>query len=259
MGCKTSKITHPYTNGLITSIELQNWNDVVKKIKAKPKLAKEWGKIHIKGIPMMCLPIHGICDRNPPSDVLTAILEAYPEGVRVPDHDGSTPLHYACFDRANISVIKILVKSFPNGVKMKNKFLCLPIHLACWRGSDLETINFLIHRYPESIQERDMDGDLAIHDACQGQGTQQVIKFLIDAYPESLRMKNKNNVTPYTLAKARKTPDRENDDEVLRLFKRYPRFHSPNGSTVLVGEEMTVNTTTVISKQGNLCSNLCKY
>uniref|UniRef100_A0A7S1FPJ6 Uncharacterized protein n=1 Tax=Corethron hystrix TaxID=216773 RepID=A0A7S1FPJ6_9STRA len=131
MGCSSSKSTHPISSGLVANIEQQDWAGVVKKIKAKPGLAKEWAKIDIKGIPMECLPIHGICDRNPPSDVLTTLLEAYPEGAMTPDHDGSIALHYACFDRASISVIKILICAFPLGVRMRNKFLCLPIHLAC--------------------------------------------------------------------------------------------------------------------------------
>lgn len=65
------------------------------------------------------LPIHYASAYGSSPEVITALIEYYPHGVRVADKRGMLPLHLACLQNASAHVILVLLKAFPESVYYK--------------------------------------------------------------------------------------------------------------------------------------------
>lgn len=92
------------------------------------------------------LPLHSACARNPPLSIISALIDAYPEGCAARDDNGMYPLHYATANQASFKVIKILLKTFPeaNFFRIESQGT-LPIHLVSqWGASSLEVMEVLL-------------------------------------------------------------------------------------------------------------------
>lgn len=76
------------------------------------------------------LPIHAAIMYKAPFNLISKLLEAYPEGVRCKDLDGNLPLHLSFKHESPDSVVVLLLKSFPEAVGIKNKSGHQPVDYA---------------------------------------------------------------------------------------------------------------------------------
>lgn len=165
-------------------IERKQWAQVIEQARQHPIEARKWfvlrnsddnkGKMttlagntngsvaynSVKG--KSCwwrqLPIHELCKLQPPTAVMDAVLEAYPEGAQTVDHYSILPIHLACWGQAGAGVVSCLIKAYPEGVLIKDEKGMLPLHSACWGSASEKVINLLIKAYPQSIEETDNYG-----------------------------------------------------------------------------------------------------
>ena len=81
------------------------------------------------------LPIHSACEKEEvPGEVqarvIHALMEAYPEGLRIKDKDGNLPIHSAIETKTElpVSVIKTMIDMYAGATKIKDKDKNLPLH-----------------------------------------------------------------------------------------------------------------------------------
>ena len=76
------------------------------------------------------------------------------------------PCHYIVWAVVSTSIVSKLLEAHPNAVKVIDKEGCIPLHIACSKTlhkNSLISIQSLISVYPEGIDERDYDGFLLSH------------------------------------------------------------------------------------------------
>jgi hypothetical protein len=87
--------------------------------------------------------------------VLNAILDAYPKGIRVDSEGGRLPLHCACSGRATPRVISTLVTAYPAASRHRNKDGYLPLHLcAHWGVAHPSVAVTVLKAYPDATLGR---------------------------------------------------------------------------------------------------------
>jgi len=87
--------------------------------------------------------------------VINALLDAYPKGIRVDSEGGRLPLHTACAGRATPRVVSTLVTAYPSAARHRNKDGFLPLHLAAhWGVSHPNVAITLLKSYPDATVGR---------------------------------------------------------------------------------------------------------
>lgn len=87
--------------------------------------------------------------------ILNALLDAYPKGIRVDSEGGRLPLHTACAGRATPKVIETLLTAYPAAARHRNKDGFLPLHLAAhWGVSHPNVAVSLLKAYPDATVGR---------------------------------------------------------------------------------------------------------
>jgi len=109
------------------------------------------------------LPIHSACARQPPANLITALIAAYPEGARCVDDQGMYALHYACGNQASREVMRSLLMAFPDAAKIVDPRGWLPIHfLACWGPSSISVVDMVMVANRNIGEAVDEDGKTAM-------------------------------------------------------------------------------------------------
>jgi hypothetical protein len=165
---------------LYQAITSCNWDEAVRIAKAHPTQARTWVVRHYEEeedddedeapeIMWRFLPIHSACARQPPSSVISALLQAYPDGSKCIDDQGMYALHYACGNQASREVVRLLLQAFPEASKLKDPRGMLPIHyLACWGPSSVSVIDMVLVANRDLASAADDDGNTPLDLAADG-------------------------------------------------------------------------------------------
>jgi len=205
-------------------IKKREWASVVKKCHdASSSEADTWiAERNVDGsIKWKLLPLHQACESKAPSEVVKALIKAYPDGVSMKDSGGDLPLHLACREKASKAVVFALLKADPHAAKVEDDEGRLPLHLACRRGAGAEIIDNLIIAYHGAAQSPDSYSLLPLHWACAQNAPVPVVERLLRAYPQAVDMKDKWGRTPKSLAQASTNSEKDN---VLRALERDPSY-----------------------------------
>ncbi|KAL3912482.1 MAG: hypothetical protein SGILL_006865, partial [Bacillariaceae sp.] len=163
---------------LYQAITESKWDEAVRAAKENPDEAKTWVVRHYedsgngaeKEIMWRFLPIHSACARQPPARVITALLEAYPDGAKCVDDQGMFALHYACGNQATREVIRLLLMSYPDAAKKKDPRGMLPIHyIACWGPSSISVVDMVLVANRDVSEAKDEDGNTPLDLAVEGE------------------------------------------------------------------------------------------
>lgn len=198
----------------------QDWNAAIAEIECHPRDAKIWelrsgffDGAHETSV----LPLHIACSLHAPLHVVKAIVEAYPEALRMKDTTFKRlPLHVACQFSERPEVIEYLIKEDRATTLEPDVSGRLPIHYALSNASDLKVIQTLLNANPASASYADYSGWLPIHVAINLGASTEVIKELINACPASVAMKTAKGSTTVKLAEKVST---KNKAEILALLK----------------------------------------
>jgi hypothetical protein len=156
---------------LYQAITDQNWERAIAVCRKDPVQAATWVVRHYHDddddatneeaeIMWRFLPLHSACARQPPPDVVAALLEAYPDASKCIDDQGMYALHYACGNQAPREAVRKLLVSFPEAAKLTDPRGMLPIHyLACWGPSSLSVVDMLLVANSDIVSARDCDGN----------------------------------------------------------------------------------------------------
>lgn len=76
------------------------------------------------------LPIHAALVFKSPTELISALVNAYPEGVRCENDQGMLPLHLAFRHGAPASILAILLREYPESIRIKDKRDRVPLDCA---------------------------------------------------------------------------------------------------------------------------------
>ena len=149
------------------------------------------------------LPLHLACQGNVPVDVIAVLLSAYPDAAKEKGNN-MLPLYLACQSKAPVEVIAELLSVFPDAAKEKDGISnMLPLHLSCQRNASVEVIAELLTSYPDAAREKDTNRRLPVHIACERGASAEVINSLLTAHPHGVRDKDSNGSTSLHSASSR--------------------------------------------------------
>jgi len=135
------------------------------------------------------LPLHYAC-RNGFYDYILILIQSWPQSVQIVTANGSLPLHYACAGRLPLSIIRLLVQAWPDAVHLQENSGHLPLHCAiCYKCTD-EVIQFLFHCWPQAVRCKTDHGYHPLRYACNQGGSLPVIHLLMKAWPDAVRLQD---------------------------------------------------------------------
>jgi ankyrin repeat protein len=125
-------------------------------------------------------------------EVYECLVDAWPQGLEIPNEHGSLALHTVLLDGVNPTLVCHLVEKAPGAVKVYDSQGRFPLQLACEHCSSLttEAMQALVDVWPESVQEKDADGNYPLHIACERYAGKAAIDVLVEAWPEALLIPN---------------------------------------------------------------------
>jgi len=141
---------------LYSAITSEDWDGAFTAVRATPEEARTWvvryEDARKKTVQWRFLPLHSACARQPPSNLVRALIKANADGAASEDDQGMWPLHYACGNQASSDVIRLLLKSYPEAAKMPDPNGMLPLHyLAKWGPSEAKIVDMVLATYPDAV------------------------------------------------------------------------------------------------------------
>ena len=98
------------------------------------------------------LPIHEACIRRPTTEIIAALLDAYPESAGIKDNLGRNPLHHAVIQHAHVDVIYLLLHHNYESVHVVDFFKKSPKSYAMGAtGADKAVIDALFRMGKQDI------------------------------------------------------------------------------------------------------------
>lgn len=106
------------------------WNEAITIARAQPEKAKVWGwrQGFFEGLKdSNVLPLHECLVSNGPIELVHALVQAYPKGVRQKESSYQRlPLHCACRKNANPKVIQLLLEAYADAALVADSLGRLP-------------------------------------------------------------------------------------------------------------------------------------
>jgi hypothetical protein len=109
---------HP--EGLINPLKQKDWDTALTVILHSPHWTKRFS-------PIQDLPLHVAYRRGVPTEVITALLEAYPDATKTRNAHNSLPCHIACIYGTSSEGMKMLLRCNPDAAAAMNQHGHTPI------------------------------------------------------------------------------------------------------------------------------------
>jgi hypothetical protein len=206
----------------------EDWRLVIMECKMLPMDASKWSvrKGFFDGEhDSSVLPIHMACALNCPPEVVHALVECYPLGIRMREEAFQRlPLHVACQTNASIATIEAIIHHFPEATRAKDRFGRLPIHYACSHDAPADVVDVLLREFPASAGCGDDYGWLPLHVACRRGVSVYVIERLLDCFPKSSEMTTMKGSTPIICARQGGHSQRHGD--IINFLEKYAQRQS---------------------------------
>lgn len=180
---------------------------------------------------------HALYNEDPDKkgDIVKLLLDADPSAASIVNADGDTVFHIAINQECNISLLSQLLRAFPEGVRVQNDIGHLALHAACLTKEiprSVDTVRLLLDAYPEGVRVPCAYGHLPAHIAAESSNV-EVLRLILAQYPEAAlhRSTEDNHMTPLM-----KAVSVANEDTVDFLCAQYPesvRLTNSHGLTAL--------------------------
>ena len=144
------------------------------------------------------LPIHYAVDTVEDIETIKALIDGKSELLLELDHKLQTPIHVALAGKAASSIINLLAITAPAALIIKDNHLKLAIHYAAQSNAiDDDTILCFLDHNPASVHEVDDYGRLPLHYICMRSSTNLALfERFIGLSQVSATKKDKNNRLP---------------------------------------------------------------
>lgn len=205
---------------LYQNIQERNWDKVFVLLEKNVHNSKSWvEEFNPDGsLRWRSLPIHLICEKDPPLDLVRELLRLYPQSLLQKNHGQELPIHIACRQGASKEVIRQLLEKSPETATIPDCEGRLPLHLACCNHAiDQTTIQDLIYYNERATRTPDDFGLLPLHWACTKRSPSKIVETVIKAYPFAIEHKDCYGKTPMDRVMSHGHPEKA---KILELLSR---------------------------------------
>mmetsp|Transcript_36442 Transcript_36442/g.43887 ORF Transcript_36442/g.43887 Transcript_36442/m.43887 type:complete len:323 (-) Transcript_36442:51-1019(-) len=216
---------------LIKSFVRYDWNSCIARCRSHPAELKWRGKYKQT-------PLHCICFRRPPTNVIKAMLIAYPEAAQSCDMDLCTPLHYAMSQGSSHDVIIELIRCAPNTVNQPNRWNYTPIYWFWKRcekhmyqhgelsktsdSKDWRILKEMIWITTNSVGSiQDQEYWPILHVVAKIKCPVQMLKGMIQLFPNELITKDNTGRLPLSIAAHSESLGNATHDHIKVLIEAY--------------------------------------
>lgn len=155
---------------LATLIQNRRWRTLLARLSHNPLEAEQDLNVMTRGGFVAAsgfTPLHYVCERRPPVEVVNAMLEAFPTAVMTRTMPGGClPLHVACTWYATSEVVAALLTADQGGASVTDELGNVALHSACFSGADESVIFSLLAAQPRAVLSRNKQGSRPI-DICK--------------------------------------------------------------------------------------------
>mmetsp|Transcript_25816 Transcript_25816/g.31829 ORF Transcript_25816/g.31829 Transcript_25816/m.31829 type:complete len:904 (-) Transcript_25816:195-2906(-) len=170
---------------LYAAVGTRNWNVALRRLLEAPEEAAMWisSGISSNGTVIQFLPLHIACLTDAPLMLLTLLVQAYPEGVKM-ETMGKLPLHMACEAQVDHRIAFLLLNTYPESINIRDDEENTPINIASLALSSPERtkiIQILTKRMENTVVTR----PTRLYDAIDSQDWNSAIRRLVEKPQES--------------------------------------------------------------------------
>lgn len=199
-------------------ISEDDWANAIQIAQDFPEQARTWVlRYHPDSDEIMWrfLPIHSASAKNPPENVMNALIRSYRKGVQCRDDQGMLPIHYACGNQASIEVIRLLLLAFPEGAFSTDPQGMLPLHyLAQFGPKSIQALDVLLFANRDAVDTPNVEGHTPL-DLARNEGNMDVVEAIEHFLAE--RSDSKTNPMGY---KAHESPRGQQQQQQRGLVSR---------------------------------------
>jgi ankyrin repeat protein len=166
-------------------------------------------------------PLHEAA-RYGKTDVMTFLLERWPQGTRKTNIFQETPLHFAIgYGWEKTNAVRLLLEQWPAGARECDSNSNTPLHVAAAGGDrNIDLVKLLVELWPEGMRVRGAFGATPLHLAATAWGL-EVVRFLVQRWPDGKQALNDGGDTPWSLFEACTSHSQqvtEKEAEILALL-----------------------------------------
>ena len=143
-------------------IQHEQWDAVLLRLEINPLQAELELEVTTRGGFMASAgftPLHYACERQPPLEVVQALIAAHPVGVLTRTMPGGAlPLHIACTWYASSDVVQALLTADQGACHVTDELGNVALHSACFSGTELAIVEALTTADPQTVMCRNHQG-----------------------------------------------------------------------------------------------------
>lgn len=140
----------------------RRWGTIFKRLQAHPLEAEQDLAVTTRGgfsASAGFTPLHYACERQPPVEVIHALIELHPAAVMTRTMPGGAlPLHVACTWYGNADVVDALLSADQTAAAIPDELGNLALHSACFSGADVRVIDRLLKAHGKAVLARNHQG-----------------------------------------------------------------------------------------------------
>ena len=152
-----------------------------------------------------CTPLHLVCktegSRQVPLPVVRLLLGCNRAAANIPDEQQYLPLHHACEMGSSFEVISALVEAYPEATRALTHKGDSALSLACTANKSTDTIKLLLANNTSVLKQTNDYGFCPLHCVCRAhQPRMGIVQALVNACPETVNLQTNSGETPFHLA-----------------------------------------------------------
>mmetsp|Transcript_9219 Transcript_9219/g.19874 ORF Transcript_9219/g.19874 Transcript_9219/m.19874 type:complete len:759 (-) Transcript_9219:120-2396(-) len=143
-------------------IQHAQWSAVLTRAETNPLQAEMELEVTTRGGFMASsgfTPLHYACERQPPLEVVQALIAAHPVGVLTRTMPGGAlPLHIASTWYAGTEIVQALLSADQGACQVTDELGNVALHSACFSGAELGVVEALTGADPQTVLLRNHQG-----------------------------------------------------------------------------------------------------
>jgi ankyrin repeat protein len=141
-------------NRLVKRIRCRDWPAVQYHLRLCPADANSRIINH-----NLATPLHLACIFRAPHDIITLLVQLYPQALLIQDTEGWTPLHVNLLYGTDEETTLFLIHAGgAHPACVQSKFVGAPLHLACRHGSSARALRALLIQRPDVVTLKTLSG-----------------------------------------------------------------------------------------------------
>ena len=123
-------------------------------------------------------------------DIITTLMDSWPEAARETDDDGDTPLHFSIVFKASHAIVQKVFSAWPAAAMERDNEGDTPLHLALIYESPFPVVNAILTACPEAARVKDAEGNTPLHRALAKGTPDLIVHAILTAWTDGAKEVN---------------------------------------------------------------------